>query len=87
MPHASRLPRLMLTNCLDVSHTTWSRGTPYAQLQATATNNLGNADQLSVLNRGRSWPESTPANNCHRVGAAFGRTGWLGNGWNRVTPW
>ena len=86
MPHASRLPRLMLTNCLDVTHTTWSRR------HAVLADSGDVHDQplrrpAERAEPGRPWPETTASNNCHRVGAAFGRSGYMGNGWNRVTPW
>ncbi|RMH40249.1 MAG: hypothetical protein D6694_10230, partial [Gammaproteobacteria bacterium] len=73
-PHASRLPRLMITNCLDTKHNTWddSYGTP-------TSGNFGN------LNNGRHISQWTSAQNCHRVGDPA--EGGNGNGWNLVTPW
>ena len=77
-PHASRLPKLMITNCLDTNHNTWEdfnyTGSP---LPAPWTNT-----------RHSQWAS---AQNCHRLDARAmipsGGTTLLGRGWNRVTPW
>jgi predicted CxxxxCH...CXXCH cytochrome family protein len=62
-PHASRLPRLMITNCLDVSKNTWddSQGDPSTW---TPGNHTGQT----------SLAYSTTAQNCHRY--TGGGTGW-----------
>jgi len=76
-PHASRLPRLMITNCLDVSHSTWddpgngNAGVPQGWNGYTA-------DELAY---------SPTAQNCHRyVNDAKAEAG-AEAGWNSVTPW
>lgn len=74
-PHASRLPRLMITNCLDTRHNTWDddKTTP-----TTVT--------LSSENRGVPLSNATSAQNCHRLrNSAYANS--TGTGWNRVTPW
>jgi hypothetical protein len=74
-PHASRLPRLMITNCLDTKHNTWDddKTTP-----TTTT--------LGLENRGVPLSNATSAQNCHRLGdPSFANT--TGGGWNNVTPW
>ncbi len=70
-PHASRLPRLMITNCLDTRHNTWDDSQGTRSLSQYGSNNSG--QEKSNL---------TSAQNCHRVGD----TG-TGAGWNNVTPW
>ena len=77
-PHASRLPKLMITNCLDTNHNTWQDN---YQVNAQGTGSDG--ERLA------NWFTSQ---NCHRRGPAeaAGETGsgtlW-GAGWNKVTPW
>jgi hypothetical protein len=73
-PHASRLPRLMITNCLDTSVNTWD------------DQYIGNANWSNWTNvtpgDNRELAEARPAQNCHRdTGEASGP------GWNTVTPW
>jgi hypothetical protein len=88
-PHASRLDRLLITNCLDIKHETWSAGTTgYAPIPSSVgTTNIA-GESVSSTNLGRYWPFTTAANNCHREPSADG-TGRNsdGNGWNNVTPW
>jgi len=71
-PHASRLPRLMITNCLDTRHNTWDD----TLITPTTTT-------LAVENRGVPLSNATSAQNCHRVSI----TNNTGSGWNLVTPW
>jgi len=74
-PHASRLPRLMITNCLDTKHNTWDDSliTP-----ADTT--------LAVENRSVPLSNATSAQNCHRLrDPNYANT--TGTGWNNVTPW
>jgi hypothetical protein len=85
-PHASRLPRLLITNCLDTKHNTWDQ-----QYQVNASNGSANA--------GRTLSNWTSAQNCHRlVGNDLSTdvddspTGGYtpatqGAGWNTVSPW
>ena len=79
-PHASRLPRLMITNCLDTSHNTWddSIGTP------SGTNNDGCCTP-SADNDGKRPSQWTAALSCLRVGDSAESD--TGAGWNNVTPW
>ncbi|MDT8442735.1 MAG: CxxxxCH/CxxCH domain-containing protein [Desulfuromonadales bacterium] len=78
-PHASRLPKLMITNCLDTNHNTWEDNTTYTgnNLPTPWTNT-----------RHSQW---AAAQNCHRVSAtaplATGASQALGTGWNKATPW
>lgn len=77
-PHASRLPKLMITNCLDTNHNTWE---DYNYTGATLPTIWANT-------RHSQWAS---AQNCHRLDAraalTTGQTVNLGRGWNRVTPW
>ena len=78
-PHASRLPKLMITNCLDTNHNTWEDKSTYTQGQGTM------AGVWAGL-RHSQWPS---AQNCHRLDARAVQTGvtTVGTGWNKVTPW
>ncbi len=75
-PHASRLPKLMITNCLDTNHNTW-------QDHGSASVDAASGERASNWNT---------AQNCHRRGPAEAAgeggsgTAW-GAGWNKVTPW
>jgi predicted CXXCH cytochrome family protein len=72
-PHASRLPKLMITNCLDTRQNTWDNGQGKTQ---TYWNSTGNPD----LNE---WTAThNTAQNCHRYDPVSGV-----GGWNKVTPW
>ncbi|ORJ62361.1 cytochrome c3 family protein, partial [Geothermobacter hydrogeniphilus] len=77
-PHASRLPKLMQTNCLDTKHNTWDNG---FQVNGSGGSN----------NNGRSISNWTSAQNCHRLGgndpSDTRDSAGVGNGWNKVTPW
>jgi hypothetical protein len=79
-PHASRLPRLMITNCLDTKHNSWDNNYQLASAPQAGSNNID-----------RSISNWTSAQNCHRLGGndpSDGRdTAGTGSGWNRVTPW
>jgi hypothetical protein len=99
-PHASRLPKLMITNCLDTKHNTWDDS---YQLNGQ-----------TGINQNRSISNWSSAQNCHRlggiipstriipatggtypepvdtsaVGATHGTgTNYSNRGWNTVTPW
>ena len=83
-PHASRLPKLMITNCLDNNHNTWQDS---YQTDTTPLSTYNN--QTFAGERASNWPS---AQNCHRRGSAeaTGATGsgtTFGPGWNKVTPW
>ena len=77
-PHASRLPKLMITNCLDIRHNTWDDSN--SSLQNTFT-----ASALDVVDRNQRAAYYASAQNCHRFDPA--RTGVERGGWNQVTPW
>ncbi len=63
-PHASRLPRLMITNCLDTSHNTWD-------------DNNGNPSNVSGSNAGTQLSDATTSQNCHRRATVGGMgSGW-----------
>ena len=77
-PHASRLPKLMITNCLDNNHNTWQ--------------DLYQVDSSGGATDGERLGNWLGAQNCHRRGPreATGATGSgtdFGPGWNKVTPW
>ena len=74
-PHASRLPRLMISNCLDTKNNTWDDD--YQIIPATIT---------STYNKEVTWSNSSSAQNCHRR-ADPSLTNGQGGGWNNVTPW
>ncbi len=83
-PHASRLPRLMITNCLDTKHNDWDdQGAP--DVDVIAGTSGGSGDSASVDNDGMTYSQATSAQNCHRVGDST--QGGTGSGWNNVTPW
>ncbi|MDF1524705.1 MAG: cytochrome c3 family protein [bacterium] len=84
-PHASRLKRLMITNCLDTNHNTWDdprAGIDSLPFTGTETNRAG--ENISPENSGVTWGNSTSAQNCHRLSNYDNA---FGEGWNRVTPW
>jgi hypothetical protein len=82
-PHASRLERLMITNCLDIQHETWSANSGYGPIPSSGNGTNIASEGISAANLGATFPQSTAANNCHREGDGKG----AGNGWNNVTPW
>lgn len=82
-PHASRLPKLLITNCLDTKVNTWD---DTLTVPNQGVSNGQNTDTVSVENGGVGYSNSTSAQNCHRLkDPAFPNAG--GNGWNNVTPW
>ena len=91
-PHASRLPRLMITNCLDTSHNTWDD--PRSGINAVnVANSNDNGITLSSTSSpdswGRTWSNTTSGQNCHRLAGDNRVTPvpGFGSGWNNVTPW
>ena len=60
-PHASRLPKLMITNCLDVRHNTWDD----ASSSQTFYTSANNTDQ------GKKAASYDSAQNCHRLNQKF----------------
>lgn len=93
-PHASRLPKLMISNCLDVQNNTWDNTLNPASWNPTldkgGTKRYGTTTQLAY---------STTAGNCHRYvkntdtnkddgqKTSTRTTLTPGSGWNKVTPW
>jgi hypothetical protein len=86
-PHASRLPRLMITNCLDTKHNGWDSSGGVAVLPAAGTMNMWQVGTpVSPENGNVTFSNATSAQNCHRLKKpAFNNAG--GDGWNKVTPW
>ena len=66
-PHASRLPKLMITNCLDTKHNTWDDG--YQTIPLT-----------SNINQNRSLSNWSSAQNCHRLGGIIPHDQVIPNG-------
>ena len=81
-PHASRLPRLMITNCLDTRLNTWDDQYASDANWASWTLDMTGGKQLAY---------TTSAQNCHRRIDANGDgdTADTGEepGWNTATPW
>ncbi len=90
-PHASRLPRLMITNCLDTKHNSWDQNAGNGGVTSSASPNdnsitLGSGTSPDSWNR--TWSNVTSAQNCHRVaGSDNASPAGYGTGWNTVTPW
>ena len=78
-PHASRLPKLMITNCLDIRHNTWDDANSSSQTKYTA-------GALSTVDSGKKAAYYASAQNCHRFDDSRSTT-QLKGGWNKVTPW
>ncbi|OGR36089.1 MAG: hypothetical protein A2091_10745 [Desulfuromonadales bacterium GWD2_61_12] len=78
-PHASRLPKLMITNCLDTNHNTWED-------KNTFTGRAFTAGSVWENMRHSQW---AAAQNCHRLDSRATNNGTvtLGSGWTKVTPW
>jgi predicted CxxxxCH...CXXCH cytochrome family protein len=74
-PHASRLPKLMITNCLDIRHNTWDDARSTLQTKYTAA-------ALTDRNKYAAYYDS--AQNCHRRDDGQNAKN---PGWNKVTPW
>ncbi len=78
-PHASRLPKLMITNCLDTKQNQWDNNYQAPTWGPTVL------DDTTASN----W---TTAQNCHRLAGNDPMDGddssnGMGSGWNLVTPW
>jgi len=78
-PHASRLPKLMITNCLDTRHNDWDDGRTVSGVSS------GTGVPASADNNNKTLSNVGSAQNCHRVGDPL-QSG-TGAGWNKVTPW
>lgn len=86
-PHASRLPRLLITNCLDTKHNTWDNvRAGINAIPAAGTRNSADTSSISVENGGVTWSNTTSAQNCHRLSDPA-QPQAKGSGWNRVSPW
>jgi predicted CxxxxCH...CXXCH cytochrome family protein len=78
-PHASRLPRLMITNCLDVTHNTWDDD--YTGDSAWSNwNGYTRSDN-------KEFAYASTAQNCHRYADMPAGGAVEEPGWNSVTPW
>jgi hypothetical protein len=73
-PHASRLPKLMITNCLDTKQNDWddlfddsSGDTPGWNLPADTVVNSSDGKTLSQDNAEKTPSNFTSAQNCHRL--------------------
>jgi predicted CXXCH cytochrome family protein len=83
-PHASRLKKLMITNCLDTKHNKWDNGN--SGTNATPLN------PYTGINKDRSMSNWSSAQNCHRLANIDPQdtradAAGTGAGWNKVTPW
>jgi predicted CxxxxCH...CXXCH cytochrome family protein len=82
-PHASRLPKLLITNCLDIQHNTWDDNKTKQTLYTSAT--LAGVDRYTG---GNSTAYFASAQNCHRYNDKRANAGQVNaGGWNKVTPW
>jgi predicted CxxxxCH...CXXCH cytochrome family protein len=63
-PHASRLPKLMITNCLDTRQNTWDDNKP---TNGVTGSSAGTTKPLSDDNLGRTLADVGSAQNCHRL--------------------
>ena len=83
-PHASRLPKLLITNCLDIQHNTWDDN---KSQQATFTSTaLTNVDRFGGTGERSAYYAS--AQNCHRYSERRKDAGQSNpGGWNKVSVW
>jgi hypothetical protein len=72
-PHASRLPKLLITNCLDTRQNTWQ------------ANKSSQTEWTSTADQGEKTATHNTAQNCHRYDPNEGVDGV--GGWNKVSPW
>uniref|UniRef100_UPI003D815B58 hypothetical protein n=1 Tax=Trichloromonas sp. TaxID=3069249 RepID=UPI003D815B58 len=94
-PHASRLPRLMITNCLDIEHNKWDNVTGiYTDTHWSSTpawQDRGampyNGTDVSGGRVDRQLAYATAAQNCHRYVNLNDDGTPEEAGWNKVTPW
>ncbi len=89
-PHASRLPKLMITNCLDISHNTWdnlytgdSKWSTWKDRGALPYN--GTDPTGAPVDQQVTY--ATSAQNCHRYIDVNGDGIPNEAGWNKLTPW
>ncbi|MEK6248582.1 MAG: hypothetical protein N2C12_10415, partial [Planctomycetales bacterium] len=90
-PHSSRLPRLLITNCLDTNHNTWDEnaGDGGPSIANENNNKVALGASTAPDSWGRTWSNTTSAQNCHRLAGDNRATAvpGFGAGWNNVTPW
>lgn len=79
-PHASRLPKLLITNCLDIVHNSWDDNKS-VQSYYTSTA-LTDVDRITNGNRPANYAS---AQNCHRYSSL--RTAANKGGWTKVSVW
>lgn len=90
-PHASRLPRLMITNCLDVKNNSWDDNSTF--LNDARWSNWANLTPASGANGYHQLAYAKSAQNCHRYVDQNGNrvydaaTPFESAGWNTATPW
>lgn len=77
-PHASRLPRLLISNCLDTKHNDWDDQSSVSTLGTTG---------YAPENQGVTFAMATSAQNCHRLADTTNYSNATGDGWNLVSPW
>jgi predicted CxxxxCH...CXXCH cytochrome family protein len=83
-PHASRLPKLLITNCLDIQHNTWDDNKSQQTAFTSAT--LTNVDRFAGVGERTAYYAS--AQNCHRYNNKRKDAGQTNaGGWNLVSPW
>ena len=63
-PHASRLPKLLITNCLDTRQNSWQ------------ANKSSQTEWTSTLDQGEKTATHNTAQNCHRYDPIDGVGGW-----------
>ena len=82
-PHASRLPKLLITNCLDIQHNTWDDNKTTQTLFTSAT--LAGVDRYAG---GNTTAYFASAQNCHRYNNKRKDAGQTNaGGWNKVSTW
>ncbi|HEY5998024.1 MAG TPA: hypothetical protein VI078_01810, partial [bacterium] len=80
-PHASRLPKLLITNCLDINHAgkTTSNSNAWGPNKSASQSLYTNA---TLTDRNKYAPYWEAADNCHRANDDL-----KSGGWNKVSPW
>ena len=80
-PHASRLPKLLITNCLDIQHNKWDDNKSVQSAYTAAA--LTDVDRFGGTGQRTAYYAS--AQNCHRYNNL--RTAANKGGWNKVSMW
>jgi hypothetical protein len=77
-PHASRLPKLLITNCLDVKHNNWDTNKSTQSYHTSA----------ALTDRNKQMAYFNSAQNCHRMDDyQTTKSEPYRPGWNKVSPW